>query len=153
MREIPLTQGKVALVDDEDFERLNQYKWCASKGVNTFYAFRRISRKIKKNRMVMMHRFLKPTPAGLQIDHIDRNGLNNQKSNLRIVTARQNQQNLAKPKSSEYTGVCWNKHAKKWMAHFCFKGRVRHLGYFKNEEDAGVTYLVACAVLCDEGAV
>jgi hypothetical protein len=147
MKTIPLTQGKVALIDDEDFERVSQYKWCAFESGNTFYAMRRVGRKIGKG-MMQMHRFILATPSHLQTDHIDRDGLNNQKINLRAVTPRQNQQNLRNGKSSRFPGVCWNKRSKSWMAYFWFRGRVRHLGYFKNEDDAHAMYRVTEAVLC-----
>jgi hypothetical protein len=87
MREIFLTQDKIALVDDEDFEYLNQWKWCANKGSNTFYAMR--------SGGIMMHRVLLNLSFGDKrvVDHIDRNGLNNQRKNIRVVTCSENYRN------------------------------------------------------------
>lgn len=94
MKEIVLTKGQVALVDDEDFERLNSVKWHARKKRNTFYALRCITvGPNNKRKTQYMHQMLIECPEGMETDHVDGNGLNNQKDNLRIVTKRQNQQN------------------------------------------------------------
>ena len=84
MKEIILTQGQVALVDDEDFEYLNQWKWCAIKSRKTYYTTRTIYIPCKMT--VIMHRIIMNTPLDMTVDHIDHNGLNNQKYNLRICT-------------------------------------------------------------------
>jgi hypothetical protein len=87
MRTIPLTQGKVALVDDADFDRLDSYNWCAHKHCNTWYAVRngrRNSRGIRP--LVLMHRQLLRASSGVDIDHRDGNGLNNRRKNLRVAT-------------------------------------------------------------------
>ena len=104
MKEIQLTQGKVALVDDEDFHYLNQWNWAASKGKNyVWYAARKEGRQ-----RINMHRQITNFPKNQIIDHRDRNGLNNQKSNLRICTIQQNNCNRrsAKNSTSKYLGVC-----------------------------------------------
>ena len=94
MKEIVLTQGKVALVDDEDHEYLNQFKWCAANNGGTFYAIRKACYDGKWI-TERMHRVLFDIPPGKEIDHIDHNGLNNQRSNLRIVTRQQNKFNAS----------------------------------------------------------
>lgn len=113
MKKIQLTRGFVALVDDEDFEELNKYKWNASA---MGYAVRHIpwpnGKRLKNGkqaqRALKMHRVIMNTPTGMLTDHIDHNPFNNQKSNLRVCTSSQNSQNKTKPVSgitSKYKGV------------------------------------------------
>lgn len=146
MKSIPLNKGLFATVDDEDFDRLTQHKWFAHKVVNTFYAERYVGPKFSR-RCIKMHAEIITIPKGLQCDHIDGNGLNNQKLNLRAVTIRRNQQNRHVKKSSKYPGVYKQKRDGKWRAHITFNGTVRHLGLFEVEEDAYTAYRVAEAVL------
>jgi hypothetical protein len=95
MREIQLPKGKIALVDDEDFERLNKLNWNPILCTNTYYAMRN-----DNGRFSSMHREIMGNPKGLEVDHIDGNGLNNQKSNLRSVTHKVNGQNKHRPSIS-----------------------------------------------------
>jgi hypothetical protein len=142
MREIPLTQGKIALVDDDDFEELNKYKWCARVREHTSYAERKES---KTRKIIRMHReVLKYIPDGMFTDHIDGNGLNNQKYNLRIVTTRQNAQNRHQIKTSKYPGVVWHSRDKKWYARIIVDGKQNSLGYYDLEDDAANAYNIAC---------
>ena len=90
-RRIPLTQGQYAIVDPEDYERLNKHKWYAIKGINTYYAGRNYRcPKTKKRLYIKMHREVINPPDHLDVDHINRNGLDNRKANLRPVTRAQN---------------------------------------------------------------
>jgi len=141
MREIKLTQGKVAFVDDEDFEELNKFKWYAHKHRNTYYALRGFPIRFT------MHRELIFVPQGLITDHIDGNGLNNQKSNLRAVTNRVNGQNLHIKKTSQFPGVYWDKTKQKWKSRIKIKGVLKYIGDFKNEEEAATAYRVTVEVL------
>lgn len=142
MKEMPLTQGKVALVDDDDFEQLNKYKWCACVRKHTIYAVRS---EPKTHKTIRMHReVLKYIPDGMFTDHIDGNGLNNQKYNLRIVTTRQNAQNRHQVKSSKYPGVTWHSGSKKWNARILINGQQNNLGFFESEDDAATAYTNAC---------
>jgi hypothetical protein len=143
MKEIPLSQGKVALVDDEDYERLNQFHWFAHKVVNTFYAERHPRSFPNKRAYIKMHAEIIHIPKELVCDHIDGNGLNNQKCNLHAVTKRQNAQNLHIKKTSKYPGVCWNKSEGKWNARICIDGKRTDLGRFKSEEAAALRYKLA----------
>lgn len=145
VKEIPLTQGKVALVDDDDFEHLNQFKWYALKDKNTYYARRNISNGDGTQTTISMHREILGTiPTGLQTDHIDGNGLNNQKSNLRVVTTRENSQNRHHSKTSRFPGVNFHKgkgHVKKpWQATIGINGKKAFLGYYSTEEQAFAAY-------------
>jgi hypothetical protein len=147
MKEISLTQGRVALVDDEDFEELNKFKWHTQPHGNTFYVIRNTPRKPGKHQGTeRMHRVILNIPEGMETDHIDGDGLNNQKSNLRIATHRQNSQNLAlkqTKKTSKFPGVFWDKRKSKWCACIRINGSQKHLGYFLNENEANIAYRVA----------
>lgn len=139
MKEILLTQGKVALVDDEDYEELNKFKWYANELRKTHYAMRHMKGSHKT--IILMHRVIMNCPNGMFIDHIDHNGLNNQKSNLRIVTNRQNIQNHNIIKSSKYVGVSLDKYSKKWIASIRINKKTKYIGGFDNELDAHKAYL------------
>ncbi|MMZ67947.1 hypothetical protein D1872_305870 [compost metagenome] len=91
MREIPLTQGKVAIIDDEDFEKVSAYKWCYSSTIG--YA---VSRKVVngKRQPVLMHRLILDAPPGLVTDHINHDKLDNRKANLRLCTRHENNRNM-----------------------------------------------------------
>lgn len=133
MKEIKLTQGKVALVDDEDFEYLNQWKWYAARSKNTYYATRRAqSGQPYKQITIQMHRLLMGLEQGNKavIDHIDRNGLNNCKVNLRITTLAENNRNRTSVKgsSSKYLGVHLVKSTGKWSAAIKSNDKTHYLG-------------------------
>lgn len=137
VRFIPLTQGKFAIVDAEDYDRLSQYQWYASKCKNTFYALRHTGRAT-----IVMHRQIMHAPKGVLCDHKNHNGLDNRKTNLRLCTNAQNSFNR-KPKTngtSKYKGVCWHKSNRKWSARVSCNGRLYNLGYFDNQIDAAIAY-------------
>jgi hypothetical protein len=156
MKEISLTQGKVALVDDEDFDRLNKFKWFAHKRHGIFYAGRQVTvvyipeTKYCKQKIVHMHRLIMEVPSDKMIDHIDGEGLNNQKSNLRAVTNRQNLQNLhRRKKTSRFPGVSWQINDKKWQSGICINRIHHYLGEFSSEEEAFAMYQATCAGIGD----
>ena len=141
MKEIPLTQGKFALVDDADFEWLNQYKWSyQSEG----YAVRNDYAAEKRNKVVYMHRVILGNIDKENTDHIDRNRLNNQRSNLRVCTQAENLRNRSKPVTGngKYIGVQKydGKFKKTWRAIIGHDGIVEHLGMFPTEELAAHAY-------------
>jgi ribosomal protein L19 len=145
MKRIPLTQGKVALVDDEDYCWLSQYKWHLRKGTNTFYATRHAWIKNKRVTIDMHRDILKLTPGDKRLtDHKDRNGLNNQKENLRIVSISINiynrVMNIKRGKTSIYRGVCWSTRHKKWKASITYCKKVKHLGFFNSQKEAAEIY-------------
>ena len=133
MKYIKLTRNKVAIVDDEDFEKINSSKWCYSGG----YAMRMCNGK-----MTQMHRVILDTPIGFDTDHINRNKLDNRKDNLRIATRSQNSYNkpvMAKSISG-YKGVSLFKRTGKWTAQICPNYKKIHLGYFNTPIEAAVAY-------------
>lgn len=152
MKEVKLTQGKVALVDDEDYEYVNQWKWCAHKQRNTFYAVRNSPRPNSK--LIKMQNVIMNTENGMVADHIDRNGLNNQKYNLRVCNNADNLKNRAPSKNctSIYKGVSKNGKRKKWKASITSNGVAIYLGVFATEVDAAHAYDEAAKKLHKEFA-
>lgn len=143
MKEIQLTQGKVALVDDEDFEYLNQWKWHVRDNRNTFYAQRNEYDENGKHLIIHMHRvILNLTDRHIFGDHIDFNGLNNQRYNLRIATRRQNNTNKksSKNSTSSFLGVSYHKSRNNWRATIFKDYKQIHLGSFKTEIEAAKAY-------------
>jgi len=143
MKTIPLTQSKVALVDDEDFEGLSLHKWYAVKERDTFYAVRTVKRN-GRNTMIRMHRevlyLLKGD--GIIVDHRDMDGLNNQKENIRKADKTINNLNkrLQKNNSSGFRGVSWHKGNKEWGAHIRVNGKLESLGFYNEVSDAALAY-------------
>ena len=145
MKEISLTQNKVALVDDEDFERLNQFKWRAQWGGCNWYAVRTSTVEGKKF-AILMHREIMNASTGIQGDHRNGNGLDNQKHNLRPATHAQNGYNRKLPQKNNklgIKGVCWHKRAKKFNAQIKVDGKKFHLGLFNVLGDADSAYRIA----------
>ncbi len=144
MKMIPLTQGKCAMVDDEDYKRISRHKWSASDFGCTFYAIRNVKGNApsKHRRSILMHREILGVPDDKETDHCDGNGLNNCKVNLRICSHQQNLYNSSKQtnRSSKYKGVVWYKQTKKWMARVQWNRQRYHLGYFKDETKAALAY-------------
>lgn len=139
MKEIYLTQNKQVMVDDADYDFLNQWKWYFA---NNGYAMRsiylgKINGKYKYKNIFMHHLIINPF-KDLEVDHINRNRLDNRKENLRLVTSSQNKINCIKRKhnTSGYKGVSWEKRCKKWVAYLTFNKIRKHLGYFHNIQGA-----------------
>ena len=136
IRFIPLTQGKVAVVDAADYDWLRQYKWYANKKSAGFYACTH-----KSYRLLYMHRLITDAPAELVVDHIDRNSLNNRRSNLRLCTYQQNIFNQRGRKgTSRYKGVHWDKQKKAWTACIEKNDKAIKLGFFDDETSAAKAY-------------
>jgi len=143
MKEIPLTQGKVALVDDEDFDRVSQFKWFAVKWKKGkgYYAARNSPMISGKRKHLFLHRFV--LGVSEKVDHRNRDGLDCQKHNLRLATDSQNNANRGKFEgcSSKYKGVHWCSHSNSWRVGTRFQGKhVRIGGCFKSEEAAARAY-------------
>lgn len=139
---IPLTQDKFAKVDDEDYEDLMQFKWyahCKHK-YNLWYARTGIDNRKK----LFMHRYiLQLQNSAVLVDHINRDGLDNTRRNLRIASASESNMNRRKkssPASSQFKGVCWHKQCKKWQAQIRVNGKLNYLGLFVDEIEAAKIY-------------
>jgi len=149
MRRLQLTQGYFAIVDDDDYERLSRYNWYARKSGNAVYASRCIRRNGIKTTLSLHCEILGKIP-GLVIDHINGDGLDNRKENLRHVTTRQNAQNRHAEKSSKYPGVFWDSHAKRWRAMIKVNGKKKYLGSHNEEKEAFNAYCDASFVFAGE---
>lgn len=158
MKEIKLTRGMIALVDDEDYERLSQFSWQAMKSKHGFYA-KRSYKENGENKSMLMHReVLGLQPGdGIEADHGNLNKLDNRKRNLRTCNRVQNCCNAGKRShnTSGYKGVQWVAHApkdRKWKAQITYEKRVRNLGYFETPELAHEFYCLAADMLHGEFA-
>lgn len=136
MKLIPLTQGKFAQVDDDDYVFLMQWKWYAVSRRHTCYACRNAGTKNRPIQLAIQNQIMPPA-KGMRIDHIDNNGLNNQKTNLREGTKRQNSYNK-KPIKGKYKGVYRNSSG--FYAQIKINGKNVHLGSFKTAESAALAY-------------
>ena len=138
---IPLTQGKVAIVDNADYEWLTQWKWYAAKTISAYYARRSVWEN-GKTRDIQMHRVILNAPAKKQVDHINGNGLDNQRVNLRLCTNSQNHMNGKKCLgcSSKYKGVSWHKQTHQWQSFIGINNTQKYLGRFDSEQEAAATY-------------
>jgi hypothetical protein len=147
MKQIKLTQGKVALVDDSDFEKIANYKWYASKYKKIWYAERTGRTPSGRRYTIRMHRQILGLQYrdGFQIDHRNRNGLDNQRINLRVCTQTENCYNKKhqESKSSTFQGVSWCNTRFQWRACITYKNKQKFLGYFDFEEDAAEVYNIA----------
>lgn len=145
---IPLTQNQHTIISPLDLGKVDGSNWHASKQ-NTKYKSVYNAAKMKyfgiKNgkkirKVLRMHRIILNAPKELQVDHINGLALDNCRSNLRLVTNRQNSHNRHHERTSKYPGVNWHKPNKKWKASIWINGKKKHLGYFKMEEEASRAY-------------
>lgn len=144
MKQIPLTQGKFALVDDEDYEWAAKLTWCYDCGYASFRVHKKRNGKWS-GRNIRMHNLIMNTPNDMHTDHIDGNRLNNQRSNLRVCTHAENQRNKQKKAntSSKFKGVCWNKRKSLYVAYIGINKEHIHLGYFDCQIEAAKAYNLA----------
>ncbi len=142
MKEIPLTKGQVALVDDEDYEALAKFKWHAHKFSQTWCAARNVRGDDGVKRIVLMHRVIMGAPPGADVDHRNHNGCDNRRENLRVCTRQQNLRNQRKRagKSSRLKGVSLCGQTGRWAAALKVGTKKVWLGRFKTEADAGAAY-------------
>jgi len=140
---ILLTQDRFAKVDPEDYAWLSQFRWCCKTGKDRCYAVRHIQERGRTKR-IQMHRQIMATPRHLICDHVNHDGLDNRKQNLRNCTTEQNNANRRKRATShgspvttsQYLGVTYCRRRKKWVSYIKHKGKSRNLGLFAIEEEA-----------------
>lgn len=146
MKTIPLTQGYSAIVDDDDFDRVSQFKWVAwvkkREGKTEVYAIRTFRRPHKQQRTVQLHRFVMDVWDGRLVDHRNHDSLDCRKVNLRVCTHAQNTMNSRKRRdgSSQYKGVRFISKLKKWSVRITVNGQRRYVGFYLSEEEAARAY-------------
>jgi hypothetical protein len=147
-KEIALSQGKIAIVDDSDYEWLIQWKWCL---YNCGYAVRNESRKVGHS-VILMHSQILRTPQGKCADHVNGNRLDNRRENLRICDFKENSRNsmIRHDNKSGYKGVYWNKTNRSWTTQIAIDGKSFHLGNFQDVKDAALAYDRAAKKLFSE---
>ena len=143
MKEIKLTQGKIAIVDDSDFELINQYKWQFKPVLKSGYAHR--TQRVKGTKLklhIKMHRLIIDAKKEQIVDHINGNSLDNRRNNLRIGTLKQNAQNSKTPNTNKsgYKGVSWHKGASKWRVTIKSNQKQIHLGFYLDPKEAAIAY-------------
>lgn len=141
---IPLTKGYEALVDEDDVFALSDFNWCVMEGRGVKYAVCKPKGGMKN---ILMHRVISQTPNDMVTDHINGNGLDNRKQNLRVVTQRENLQNRRDHRSGKLVGSSFNIGARRWEAYIRIDGRKQFLGLYDTEMEAHEAYLEACEEL------
>jgi len=144
-RRIRMAQPRYAKVDPADYKRLRKYEWVAEKkGTNSFYARRRApGGKGKKWKLISLHQEIIKAPPGMVIDHINHDGMDNRRANLRAATHSQNLYNRKKRSGatqSKYKGIYWRKKTGRWEVRIMFEKKAIHLGRFRSEIDAARAY-------------
>jgi hypothetical protein len=146
VKKVKLTHGYVALVDDEDFVRVSQFKWYAHKSPRNISARRGVYTE-GKVKQIYLHRFiLRIIDPKVQVDHFpDPSGLNCQKHNMRVATGPQNMRNrrLWLNSGSGYKGTSWHAHTNKWQARIMVDNKNKYLGLFKTAREAAQAYDIA----------
>lgn len=141
MIEVPLTKGYVAVIDDEYWELVAQHRWRVLVQPHGQYAIAALPRRNGKQRTLSMHRLILDAGSGQMVDHIDKDGLNNKRGNLRFCTKAQNAQNRRHlGGESPYRGVFWYKKSGRWGARITARREERFLGLFSSEEEAARAY-------------
>jgi hypothetical protein len=137
-RRVYVSDGRYALVDQQDFYRVSKLDWIIKEDFDSVYAVRFFKETGRRSRLDSMHRFICKPAKGLFIDHKNCNGLDNRRDNLRPATQSQNTCNRPKRRNttSRFIGVHLAKKEKRWAAQIKYKGGKKWLGYFDNEEDA-----------------
>jgi hypothetical protein len=152
MIEIPLVHDRgIMTVDDSDLDLIAPYRWYLFRAIYTDYVVGGLPGSRDR---VFVHRVILSVPSGTEVDHRNGNGLDNQRSNLRICTEFQNNHNQ-RPRvgcTSRFKGVYWDRHHAKWQARIMSYGARHHLGYFDDETEAAMAYDQAAQTLHGEFA-
>jgi hypothetical protein len=141
---IALPCGDWAIIDVDDLGQIANYNWHAVDMGHTKYVRRnRTKNDPPRPLSIRLHRQLMSAPNGMDVDHVNMNGLDNRKSNLRVCTRSQNLCNrkVQARTKSKLKGVVWHKRAQKWMASLKYEGKHYYLGLFRLKEDAHLAYL------------
>lgn len=142
-RLIRLAQPQYAKVDPCDYGWLRGYEWLARKGGNSFYVQRQTAGGGGKVSLIYMHHEIIRVPEGMVVDHINYDGTDNRRSNLRAATHSQNKYHRKKrpgTKHSKYKGLCRTKKTRKWQVRITFEKKQIHLGLFADEIEAAKAY-------------
>jgi len=146
---ISLTQGEFVIVDEDDYELVSRFKWQLDKRKHQKYAKCKVYMGIINGKQIeariYMHRLIMRPPKGLDIDHINHNGLDNRKNNLRICTRSQNLRNKINGwgKYSKFLGVSkivTGKRKKRWVADITIENKLKRIGYFYTEIEASKAF-------------
>lgn len=145
MREITLTQGKVALVDDQDYDRVSSYRWTTLKQPHTCYAYTKV-REGSRWKTIYLHRLILGVLPGFKVDHVSGNGLDCRRSNLRIVDDCQSNQNRT-GRGVGFKGLSKTPSGK-WNVRIRANGKTHRLGIFESDIEAAKAYDEAALRLC-----
>lgn len=143
MKKILLNKNRFTIVDNEDYEKFNEFRYYIHHESKFYYAVRMTSRKLGKRKMMKLHKEIMGVTDSRIVDHISGNTLDNRKCNLRIASPAGNARNrkqVGKNNTSGYKGVTWNKSVKKWQAQIKVNYKKINLGSFNNKEDAAKAY-------------
>jgi len=143
-RRIRMSLPRYAKVNPADYKKLRKYEWLVRKGTNSSYAYRRLRRgKGKKSSLIYMHQEIIDVPAGMVIDHINYDGMDNRSKNLRAATLAQNichRKKRSGAKHSKYKGLCWKKKDRRWETRIGLGKKQIHIGSYRSEIDAAKAY-------------
>jgi hypothetical protein len=142
-RKIPLGEGKFTIVEPVDFYQVNRFNWCAKENGPRTYAVRLVADLHNRTKIISMHREIMGAPAGMLVDHRNRDTLDNRRKNLRLATHSQNQFNKGKTTrktTSRFIGVFFEKYSGRWVARTTVEGKRIWLGRFDSEIEAARVY-------------
>lgn len=139
---IPLSQGMFVVIDADDLPLVEGYAWVAARRRHVWYAIANVRQPHGGSTAVLMHRLILDAPKGMQVDHKDGDGLNNRRSNIRLCTPSQNQQNRVRrePNATGYFGIYYIPKARRWVANIKHQRKRIYIGCFSTPEAAAIAY-------------